>query len=193
MFSSENHRTFNWSPIEEEVNALLALKQPLTASQLARKLDRERDRCSYLLRRFASLGLVTCITSLMRRNRLFWPTEIGRDYQEELALRYRRRVMEYDFPIINWRLYAQVCFSQRAAVVKHLMHPMQPAQIRRVAVSRNPDLKLSANNVRDVIRFLRSSGLVAVVVKTLSDHPLYDLTQQGKRMQRLLRQAEQTE
>ena len=165
----------------------------MTASQLARKLDSERDRCSYLLRRFASLGLVTCITSLLRRNRLFWPTRIGRDYQEELALRYGRPAMEHDFPIINWKLYAQVCFSQRAAVVKHLTHPMQPAQIRREAVSKNPNLKLSANNVRDVIRFLRSDDLVAVVGKTPSGHPLYNLTQQGKRMQRLLLQAEQTE
>lgn len=68
---------------------------------------------------------------------------------------------------------------------------MQPAQIRRIAVSRQPGLKLSFNNCRDVVRFLRSSKLVTVAGENAFKNPLYELSEEGRVMQRLLIQAEQ--
>lgn len=44
----------------------------------------------------------------MHRNRLFWPTREGRDCQAEVAREYQRSSIEYDYPLINWQLYAQV-------------------------------------------------------------------------------------
>ena len=52
-----------------------------------------------------------------------------------------------------------VCFSHRAAVIQALDRAMQPAAIKRKAKSQNPDLKMSANNVRDVIKLFLQRGI----------------------------------
>ncbi len=48
----------------------------------------------------------------------------------------------------------------------------------------------TANNVRDVIRFLRSTEIVQPIKVIKKAHLHYELTEQGKHFQRLLRQAE---
>lgn len=187
VFSS-NKTTDTVDLQEAEELLLLALTQPMTATQLARTSASSREQCSFLLRRLAKLSLSRCITPRLRRNRLFWPTSSGRDCQELLAGQWKRN-LRHDFPLIDWYLYAQVCYSQRAAVVKHLSRPMQPVQIRRAAVSNDSSLKLSANNVRDVMRFLRLHRIVEVVEQN-GQYALYDLSEEGKHMQRLLIQAD---
>ena len=193
VFSSKTRIALNWTATKEEADTLLAMSQPLTATQLARKTNKPRDRCSFLLRSFTSLGLTRCINQSMLRSRLFWPTKLGRVCQTTLVIRYQRSPIEYDLPMIDWNLYSQVTYSHRAAVIKHLSYPMQPTHIRRIAVSKDPGLKLSANNVRDVVRFLCTNSLVNVVGKSQSGHRLYDLAKEGKQMQRLLIRAEQRE
>ena len=187
-FSSEKKK--NWKGTSERANILVAMSQPLTAVQLARRVSLKRQKCSFLLRRFASQSLVQCLTPNMARSRLFWLTALGKRHQDQLMKRARLDPVKYDVPMVNWQLYAQVCFNQRAAVVRNLTRPMQPAQLRKVAVLRDPDLKLSSNNVRDVIVFLRNKGIVRVACESPSGQ-LYELGEDGKHMQRLLIQADQ--
>ena len=96
----------------------------------------------------------------------------------------------HDYPDLDWTLYGDVCYSHRAAVIKCLNQPMQPAQIKRRALFQNPDIKMSAGNVRDVLRSLRTKGVVQPVKPEKKAHPRYQLTDVGTHMQRLLLQAE---
>jgi hypothetical protein len=96
----------------------------------------------------------------------------------------------HDYPNLDWQLYGEVCFSHRAAVLKTLTQPMQPAHIKRRARFQDPTIRMSANNVRDVIRFLRSKRIVQPVELRKKAHPRYQLTDTGRQIQRLLLQAE---
>jgi hypothetical protein len=49
---------------------------------------------------------------------------------------------------------------------------------------------MSANNARDVIRYLKAKGIVRPVRPRKSKHPKYKLTKIGLKMRQLLLQAE---
>ena len=85
--------------------------------------------------------------------------------------------VKYDFPEIDWSLYGLICFSQRSAVIKALSRPMQPSEIKRMARFHDPNLRMSANNVRDIIRLLLEKGVVRRVVERGKAHPKPGLNQ----------------
>ena len=76
----------------------------------------------------------------------------------------RLRPIAHDCPNLDWQLYGDVCYSHRAAVVRVLTEPMQPAQIKRKALFKDSRIRMSANNVRDVIRLLLAKGIVEPVM-----------------------------
>ncbi len=63
---------------------------------------------------------------------------------------------------------------------------MQAAAIKRRAVFHDPQLRMSANNVRDVMRYLVDNGVVRVVRVRRKAHPRYELTELGHAFQQLL-------
>lgn len=166
---------------------LRSLRQPTTATQLARKLGLSLDRCSNALLGLQSRQLVRCLNPDATRNRLFWLTTTGKRRQEQDSSEGHA---EHDAPDIDWELYATVCFSHRSEVIRSLSLPMQPATLRRRAAFRTPGLRMSANNVRDVIRYLKEHGIVRPVRLKKKAHPGYELTDLGQTMRRLLLQAE---
>lgn len=95
-----------------------------------------------------------------------------------------------DYPTTNWDLYGWVCYRHRAAILKTLTEPMQPATIKRKARSRDPTLRMSANNTRDIIRLFRERGIVQPVYVRKKAHARYELTETGMVLQRLLAQAD---
>lgn len=168
----------------------LCLRQPMTAKQLSRQVRVHRDACSQALCELRAMGLVSCLNPSTRRSRLYWPTRLGRSAQRRLLAAHGIEPYPYDFPRVNWNLYGWVCYSHRASVVKILSRPMQPATIKREARSKIPGIRMSANNVRDIIREFLPRGIVNRVPRPRKSHPLYELTECGKELQRLLKAAD---
>lgn len=182
--------TILWLTGDPQKKIFLRVGQPITATQLSRQTGISVDGCSYVLVKLAAHRLVRCLNPLARRSRLYWLTRLGKAWQRRLRELDGMHLMRHDFPDLDWSLYGDVCYSHRAAVIKCLSQPMQPAQIKRVARSRNPNTRMSANNVRDVIRFLRANRIAQPVWLKKKAHPRYQLTDVGRQMQRLLLQAE---
>ena len=164
-----------------------AITQPITATQLSRRLGVLANRCSKAIAQLRSQNLVKCLNPNATRSRLFCLTKKGIHCRQEMDTENR---VSYDIPEINWEIYATLCFSHRSHVMKTLSIAMQPSEIKRRATFRTPGLKMSANNVRDVIRYLKFNGIVFPVKQAKRAHPRYELTETGLQMRQLLLQAE---
>ena len=149
------------------------LDQPMTASQVAVRMSLGRGACSKAIQRLVRHGLLACLNPTARRSRLYWRTRKGtRD------------------PSMDWDLYAWTCYSHRRAVIKALDVARCPADIKRRARYQDSNLKMSANNVRDVIRLRLQKGLVDRIQARRRSHPRYELTNLGRAIQTLLLAAD---
>lgn len=166
------------------------MKQPLTAKQVGRKTGIPMDTCSYILAKFSAKGLLTCLNPEARNSRLYWLTTLGRAYRKQLQQDLNLPYTEYDLPDVNWALYGWLCFSHRSAVIRTLSCPMQPSEIKRFLRIHRPNMKISANNIRDVIRLLLARKIVRPVRVRKKAHLLYELTDLGNRFRQLLTRAQ---
>ena len=66
---------------------------------------------------------------------------------------------------------------------------MQPTTIKRRAKQQDQKIKMSANNVRDVIRLFLQKEIVKPVKVRKKAHLRYELTESGKQLRQLLAQA----
>lgn len=164
--------------------------QPLTANQLSRRTDLSRDACSHLFWELLVYGLVHCLNEHARRSRVYWLTYLGLGCQHKLYELLHTRPPQHHVPKLDWHLYGWVCFSHREAIIKALLYPMQPSAIKRRARLQNFKLRMSANNVRDVIRLFLAKDIVRPVHRRRSAHPLYELTEVGLEAHRLLYRAD---
>ncbi len=169
---------------------LANLNQPLTAKQLSQRLGITTDSCSFLFWQLSVYELLYCLNPEARTNRLHWVTAVGNTCQRKLREALHLPQLLHRFPNIKWKLYGQVCFSHRSAVIRALAKPMRPAAIKRNAKSQDPNLRMSANNVRDVIRILLDYGVVRPVWTEKKAHPDYDLVGEGSQFRELLLRAE---
>jgi len=129
------------------------------------------DASMRLLARLRQRGLVQCLNPNARRSRVYARTDAHLPEG------------------VDWRLYGWVSYSQRRAVLEALDSPLYPAAIKRRARYLHPGIRLSANNVRDIIRLFHARGLVTPVDAGRA-HPLYALTVQGEALQRLMLEGE---
>lgn len=165
--------------------------QPLTVQQIARKLRVPLKCCSEVTASLRNRGHLACLNPDALCSRVYWLTPLGVEVQ---AFFFRARCVstpQHFVPDADWKLYGRVCFSHRTTVVRTLRRPMRPARIKREARSRDPGLRMSANNVRDVIGFLKTHGVVEPVHRSRQTHPEYQLTAQGRVFQDLLERARQ--
>ncbi len=170
---------------------LLQLKQPMTANQLSKHIDMSRDRCSDVLWELRIYELVECLNPKSRQSRLYWLTELGKECQHKLLQERGLPVSILDFPEVDWELYGWVCFSHRSAVIKELVQARQPFQIAWRAVRfQDPTLRMSSNNVRDIIKLFLEREIVELVWDHKNVHPKYRLTETGEKFMDLLRRAE---
>lgn len=165
---------------------LLAFNQPLTAKQVAGKIGIPEDTSSYLMAKFAKNSLTTCLNPVAVNSRLYWLTELGKKYQMELCSQLNLSCSEYELPKIDWQLYGWMCFNHRSAVIKTLTEPMQPSKIKQILRIQRPNIKISANNIRDVVRLLLAKKIVQPVKIKKKAHPRYELTDLGKTFRQLL-------
>jgi hypothetical protein len=175
---------------ERRQTILEALRQPLTGTQLTKKTGMNGRGVEAGLAELRVYNLVTCLNPNACRSRVYGLTDLGVAFQERLAALTGRTWMP---PILagglDWGLYGWCCYRHRSAMLLAFDEPGQPAAIRRVAHSRDPNLRMSSNNARDVVRLLRQQGLVVPLVERKRRYPRYALTPTGAVMQHLLQGA----
>ena len=187
----QTSKVYKWIKNEENrKKILLSLRQPLTAKQISRKARISVDTCSYIFGKLAAKDIVACLNPSARNSRLYWVTELGQKCQEQLHQELSLPEKAYDIPSVNWELYGWVCFNHRAAIIRILTEPLQPSEMKRRLRYLNSDIRISANNIRDVIRLFLRKGLVQKVVVRKKAHPRYKLTELGTKFQGLLSRAE---
>ncbi|OHB49719.1 MAG: hypothetical protein A2Y10_06055 [Planctomycetes bacterium GWF2_41_51] len=174
---------------ENRKSIITHLKQPMTALQLTKYTGLSLDQCSMLLGQLTLCRLVKCLNPTAKRSRLYWLTPIGILCQRKLRNDKNLPSIAKNLPDTDWELYGWLCYSHRAAIIRTLTEPMQPATIKRKAVQQNPQMKMSANNVRDVIKLFLQKGLVRKVIAKRKVHPKYELTQQGIQLKNILTEA----
>lgn len=175
---------------ERRQEVIVALTQPLTGRQVAKRLGRSGDQCSVYLRDLARHGLVRCLNPKARRSRLYWLTRKGVYCRGELRQLYNQPHRGHKCPSVNWKLLGWVCFTHRRAVIKALNRPLQPPAIKRRARLENPELRMSANNVREVIKLFLARGIVRPVKIPRQRYLHYELTEDGRRLRELVIDAE---
>lgn len=162
----------------------------MTAKQLSRQTAVSKETCSYLLGKFAALRLCICLNPEAGNSRLYWITDSGKKIQVKLRKEMNLPVKDISFPSVNWALYGWVCYNHRSVVLRALTESMQPSEIRRRIKLRFSSAKISANNVRDVIRLFERQGIVRKVFVRKKAHPRYKLTELGHKLRQLLIQSE---
>ncbi len=165
------------------------MTQPLTAMQLVKRCGYSADACMVILRGLAEHKVVECLNVSALQNRLYWLTDFGKSLQARLNRESGKEIPTHDVPGINWSQYAFVCFEHRAAIIKALEEPMQPATIKKRARSRDPELRMSSNNTRDAVKLLLHHGIVRQVRVRKRAHPRYAIDDSCRDFPRLLRQA----
>ena len=165
---------------------LLAFNQPLTTKQVAGKTGIPEDICGYLIAKFAKNGLAACLNPIAGNSRLYWLTDLGKKRQKDMCGKLNLPCREYDLPNIDWQLYGWICFNHRSAVIKTLTEPMQPSKIKQILRIQKPNIKISANNIRDIIRLFLTKGIVRPVKIKKKAHLRYELTDLGRTLRHLL-------
>ena len=191
LLMQKTSNVYEWIKKEESRGkTLMALNQPLTAKQLAKRTGIPMDSCSYTIAKLTAKGLTTCLNPQARNSRLYWITEPGRRCRKKLHQDINLPYREHDLPSVNWALYGWLCYSHRAAIIRIFTEPMQPSEIKRTLRIHKPNVKISANNIRDVLKLLLEKGIVQKVFVRKKAHPRYELTDSGKQFRELLIQSE---
>ena len=178
---------YYWLGLSEKRKIILAnLNQPLTATQVARRTGIGRDSCLHHLWSLTRHRILRCLNKKTRYSRLYWLTSLGKACQNKIHKEAARAPSVHSFPKISWDLYSSVCYRHRSAVVEAMRGQMQAAAIKRTALYRDSTLRMSANNVRDVIKYLAEAGVVQTVRMRKKKHPRYELTDLGLEFQKLL-------
>ena len=175
---------------KKRTRVLCHMDQPLTARQIAGKVGLSFDACRETVRDLALAGLVRCLNESARRSRLYWLTGGGMACQRQVCQFLGRAVPGHFYPAVDWNLFGWTCYSHRATIIKTLSQPLQPADIKRKARARQSSLRMSANNVRDVMRLFLAHGIVRAIQRKKRAHRMYELSETGLQFQELLRRAE---
>ena len=187
----QTSNVYEWIKKEESRRKILmTIKQPLTGKQIGRRTGIPIDTCSYVVAKLVAKGLLTCLNSKARNSRLYWLTDLSIQCRKRLHQDLGMAYEEYDLPGIDWSLYGWMCFSHRSIVMKTLTIPMQPSEIKRMIRKKKTGMKISANNIRDVVKLLLEKQIVQKVYVRKKAHPKYELTDLGKQFRELLMQSE---
>ena len=164
----------------------------MTTKQIANRTGIPTETCCNIVAKLADKSLIICLNTSARNSRLYWLTEQGKVCQAKLRKELGLPATDYDLPNIDWSLYGWVCYSHRTAVIKSLNYPMQPAELKRFMRIHKPAIKISANNIRDVMRLFLKKGLVRKVFFRKKAHPRYELTELASQFRTLLMRTKTT-
>ena len=146
------------------------------------------DALSRVLWELKVYELVKCLNLRAGRSRVYGLSQLGIDCRRELCRERKEACSEYECPDIDWELYGWICFSHRSAVIKALEKPLQPAAIKRKARFQDSSIRMSANNVRDVMKLFLEKGIVHQVWVRPKVRPRYELTKRAGHEQVICRE-----
>lgn len=171
---------------EERLSLLRALTQPVTAAQLAARVKKLTSTVCEHLRQLRVYDVVACLNPTAHRGRVYWLTGIGVD----AVCRLFERVQPLEAPKgINWSMYGDLSFPYRRAVLLSMRGRMRPAQVKKQALAGDGRLRMSVDNCREVLYWMRTRGVVRAVRPRGERRKCYELTEVGKACQQLMRQA----
>lgn len=186
-----NKQVYQWLSEQEDRKTILkSFNQPLISRQISKRTGIPANTCSYVIATFVDKGLLVCLNSFARNSRLYWLTDNGLQCRKKLYLTKDLSYNERELPEIDWELYGWVNFSHRLAIIKALTHPMQPSEIKRLFRLQGTHIRISANNIRDIVRLFLAKGIVRPVKVKKRAHLLYELTDLGIKFRNLLIQAD---
>ena len=187
----ERKQAYDWAQRNENRKTLLmSIKQPMTALQLSKRTGLKPNQCSIILGKLTLCGMVKCLNPNATRSRLYWLTPTGILCQKKLSKDKSLPEPTEKLLDIDWPLYGWLCYSHRAAIIKVLTEPMQPSTVKRRAKQQDSRIKMSANNVRDVIKLLLQKEIVKPLKLKKKAHLHYELTRTGQDLQKMLRRAD---
>ena len=187
----QNSNVHKWlTENEDRRKILICIDQPLTARQISKKVGIPLDSSSHILRKLKKINITLCLNHKSRNSRLYGLTRKGQVYRNQLSKKYGIPVKRYNLVDVNWQLYGWVCFDHRAAVIKVLNEPMRASEIKKVLRLHKPNLKISSNNIRDIIRLFASKKIVEPVKVKKMAYPRYQLTDIGIQLKKLLTNAQ---
>lgn len=167
---------------------MIALRQPLTTRQISKKIGVPLSHCGHRIVLLADLGLLICLNPTAQNSRVYGLSETGHRYRQRCS--EGKPLSPYHQPDIDWTLYGWLCFRHRAAVLNALTAPLQPSRIKRLLRLSKPHIRISANNIRDIIKQFQAKGLVQPVRQPGKAHRLYQLTETGTKLRQVLIHAE---
>jgi len=173
---------------EERLRILFALCQPMTAGQLGQRLGKSRSSVSEHLRQMLIYEVVTCMNPTALQGRLYWLTDVGLAYQSGFSQSRGHRVETW-CPFADWILYGQLIFRHRAAVLRALNGRMRPPRVKKCAFASNPGLRMSVDNCRQVLKWMRDRKVVRSVRPRGKRYLYYELTECGRKYQELHRRV----
>ena len=183
----KNNKVYQWiTEGGDRKKILIAVSQPMTAKQLSRKTGIPVDTCSYLISKFTFKGVLICLNPSAIKSRLYWITKFGIRCRKQLHQVLDLPYKGYTLPDIDWHLYGWVNFNHRAGIIKILIIPMQPSEIKRTLRIHSSSIKISANNIRDIIKLFLARSIVRPVIIKKKAHPRYELTDLGTKLRQLL-------
>ncbi len=170
---------------------LRALVHPRTARQISRVTQLSAPTCSHILSQLAGRKLIHCLNPSAQTSRVYYLTAAGQRLYRILAKTVPPWPPISPLPDLNWPLYGWLCFRHRSAVLRYLTYPLQPAELKRILRQSQSRLKISANNIRDIVKLFVARGLAQRIRIHRKKHWHYDLTAMGIKYREVLRQAEQ--
>ena len=167
-----NKKVYQWiSEQETRKTVLKAFNQPLISRQVSKTTGIPANTCSYVIANFVDKGLLVCLNSKSHSSRLYWLTEEGHPYRKKLYRDQNLLYKESVLPNIDWTIYGLIKLILRL---------------------KRSHIRISANNIRDIVRFFSSKGIVRPVKILKKAHLRYELTDLGIKLQHLLIQADAT-
>ena len=183
-------QVYQWLNEQENRKTILkSFNQPLISRQISKKTGIPANTCSYVIATFVDKGLLICLNSKSNSSRLFWLTDEGLQLRKKL---FQNHNLSYKQPVlsnIDWSLYGWTCFAHRSSVIKILTYPMQPSEIKRLFRLQGTHIRISSNNIRDIVKLFLAKGIVRPVKVRKKAHLRYELTDLGIKLRDLLIKA----
>ncbi len=167
-----------------------SIRQPITAVQLTKRMGIAKTTISHTLREMSKYQLITCLNPESSKGRLYWFTKLGIRCHKWMSRSHGKNGVSYELPEIDWKLYAWTCFEHRSSIIKVMEVPVSPSDIRRILVRRCSNIRISVNNVHDIIKLFERKGIVKCVMIRKRKRARYVLTKLGQKFQELHIEAE---
>lgn len=161
----------------------------MTADQLATSMGKARSSVSEHIRQMRVYRVLTCLNPAARQSRLYWFTPEGSECRRSLAEIYQGAPATA-VPSVDWQLYGDLLFRHRRAVLLTLRGRMRPPQVKKRALANDARLRMSIDNCREVLYWMKARGVVRAVRPRGKRFAFYELTEVGKACQELLRNAD---